>query len=118
MSASDNKISYVPQVYYKDYLDVGMKPDGGEVESVGIQITWQRGPLRTDGSDILLPANGAFVETVIEVAKHRLEFYQTTQFRCEENAEAIKKLEEAIEVLQSRIKRRAAAGTLGTHNGS
>ena len=111
-------MSNLPQVYYKDYLNMDRKPDGGEVESVGIQITWQRGPLRVDGSDVLLPPNGAFVETVIEVAKHRLEFYQTTQFRCEENAEAIKKLGEAIEVLQSRIKRREVEGTLGTYTGS
>lgn len=115
---SDAKTFYIPKVYYKDYLDVHQKPDGGEAESVGIKITWQRGPLRTEGQDILMPANGAFVETVIECAKHRLEFYQTTQFRCEENAEAIKKLEEAIEVLHSRLMRRSEAGTLGTHNGS
>lgn len=65
-----------------------------------------------------LGPNGAFVEHVIEAAVNRLEFYQSTQFRCRENALAITKLEEALLWLGSRTARREAAGTEGTHAGN
>lgn len=97
-------------------IDEHGNPAGGGVSELGIEIRWQNGPLGRDG-DRLAP-NGAFVEHVIEAAVNRLEFYQSTQFRCRENALAITKLEEALLWLGSRTARREAAGTEGTHAGN
>lgn len=103
-----------PKLVVKDYLDNTGAPDGGEYESLGLNIRWQRGVLKPPGETELMPPNGAFVETVIEASLRRLRFYQTTRFACQENAEAIKHLEQALGCLAEREKRREAAGKLGT----
>jgi hypothetical protein len=105
----------MPKLVIKNYLDNTNAPAGGEYECIGLNIRWQKGPLKYPGETEFLPPNGAFVETVIEAAKVRLEFYQTTRFTCEENAEAISHLEAALKILRERIARRTAAGTIGTH---
>lgn len=92
------------------------RPAGGSVSGVGLQITWQNGPLGS-GEDRKDP-NGCFVETVLAVAVERLEFYQDSPFRCRENALAITKIEEALHWLNSRTARRVAAGVEGTHEGN
>lgn len=125
-----------PVVHYRDYLDPQGNPDGGEVESLGINIQWHRGPITLTGPlDSLKPPNGAFVSTVIDVAIHRLQFYQSTKkFMCEENARAIENLNQARlalerddlegsvahlvkahEALTDRMLRRKNQGVLGTH---
>ena len=54
------------------------RPAGGTSFGPGFCVSWQNGPLgRGEGR---IPPNGAFVETLIAVAKGRLEFYQSTQF--------------------------------------
>lgn len=88
-------------------------PAGGFVVGTGLNIKWQNGPLGR-GADRKDP-NGAFVETVIDAAKKRLEFYQEGKFSCRENALAITKLEEALHWLHSRTAKREAAQTEGTH---
>lgn len=90
-------------------------PAGGTVDAVGLQITWQNGPLGR-GADRVEP-NGCFVETVIAAAKQRIEWYQDSRFNCRENALAITKLDEALHWLEARTKRREVAGTEGTHEG-
>ncbi len=105
----------MPKLVVRNYLDSTNAPAGGEYECIGLTIRWQKGPLKFDGEAEYLPPNGAFPETVIEAAKVRLEFYQTTRFKCEENAEAIEHLEKALCAIRSRIARRTAAGTIGTH---
>jgi hypothetical protein len=104
-----------PKLVIKDYLDSTGAPDGGDYESLGLNIRWQRGPLKPPGETEMMPPNGAFPETVIEAALRRLKFYQTTRFKCKENEEAIKHLDTALTILRERIARREAAGTLGTH---
>lgn len=104
-----------PKLVVKDYLDSTGAPDGGEYESLGLNIRWQRGPLKPPGETEMMPPNGAFVETVIEAASRRLQFYQNTRFNCAENEDAIEHLEAALSVLRERIARREAAGKLGTH---
>lgn len=94
------------------------KPAGGYFRAIGINIYWQSGPLREQGSDEPAAPNGAFVETVIEAARQRLEFYQGTKFACRENALAITKLEEALHWLNARTQRRIEQGVEGTHEGS
>ena len=99
-----------------NHLDENGRPAGGTVRGVGLTIDWQNGPLGRDGERI--PPNGAFVETVILSALQRIEHYQSTQFKCRENALAITKLEEALHWLNSRTNRREVAKTEGTHAGS
>jgi len=94
-------------------LDEQGRPAGGYVRGTGMSIDWQNGPLGRGGERI--PPNGAFVETVIAAALQRIEHYQSTQFKCRENALAITKLEEALHWLNSRTNRREVQNVEGTH---
>ena len=99
-----------------NYVDMGNNPTGGNVEGVGLRIDWQDGPLGR-GEDRQEP-NGAFVETVIDAAKQRIEWFQSAggaRFSCRENALAITKLEEALHWLNHRTAKREAKGIEGTH---
>jgi hypothetical protein len=92
------------------------RPEGGQSYGTGFTIAWQRGPL---GNGITrVEANGAFVETIIDVAVDRLNFYQRSQFNCAENDEAIRHLEAALRILNARTERRVLAGVEGTHEGN
>lgn len=93
--------------------DANENPTGGTSQSTGIEISWQDGPLGT-GTDRKEP-NGAFVETVIQIAIDRIEFFNSSKFRCRENSLAITKLEEALHWLNSRTARRETQGIEGTH---
>ncbi len=59
--------------------------------------------------------NGAFVETVLEIAADRLRYYQASPFACEENAIALDHVECAIGMLEARTARRERQGVEGTH---
>lgn len=97
----------------RNYSDANGNPAGGFVEGRGIAIRWQDGPLGRDGD--LREPNGAFVETVIAAAINRMEYYQSAQFACPENAEALAHLQAALSVLERRTARREARGIEGTH---
>lgn len=88
-------------------------PAGGHSESVGVTVDWQDGPLGR-GADRKDP-NGAFVETVIAIAVDRIEYYQSSQFACRENALAITKLQEALHWLGHRTAERERRDVEGTH---
>jgi hypothetical protein len=94
-------------------LDEQGRPAGGLTTGTGIEIHWQDGPLAVDGAR--KEPNGAFVEGVIQAALGRLEHYQTSQFKCRENALAITKLQEALHWCQHRTADREARGVEGTH---
>lgn len=98
------------------WLDEAGNPAGGNAYGPGFAIGWQNGPL---GRGVYrIPQNGAFVETVIEACADRLEFYQENELSCTENADALESLRVALSHLAMRTKRREAAGTEGTHEGS
>ena len=97
----------------ENIVDASGNPAGGSVRGTGLIIDWQNGPLGR-GADRKAP-NGAFVETVLDAVKQRIEFYQGGKFRSRENALAITKIEEALHWLNARTQRREAAGTEGTH---
>jgi hypothetical protein len=100
---------------YND-VDLNGNPTGGHVTGTGLSIQWQNGPLGRD-AERQVP-NGAFVETVIQAARQRIEFYQTAsngKFACEENASALTCLDDALKVLDSRTKKREARQVEGTH---
>lgn len=105
--------------------DADGNPAGGRTEltlpdgRIVIQVTWQDGPLGRVGTDEREEPNGAFVETLIDMARDRIAFYQAdTRFSCRENALAITKLEEALHWLHARTARRTTAGVEGTHQES
>lgn len=101
-------------------------PDGGTVEmwtddqpatdedsEPALHIRWQRGPLVVGG--VRQEPNGCFVETVIEAALQRMEFYQDdTKFACPENQEIIDHLRKALAWCQERTARREARNVEGT----
>lgn len=93
--------------------DSNGNPTGGSTTGLGINIDWQDGPLGLP--DGRLAPNGAFVETVIQTAIDRIEFYNSSKFRCRENSLAATKLEEALHWLNARTARREKQGIEGTH---
>lgn len=101
------------QVVGKHFDDSDGNPAGGVTEGVGISIVWQNGPLGRGESR--REPNGAFVEGVIAAAIDRLQYYQSSRFKCRENALAITKLEEALLWCQWRTIQRESRGVEGTH---
>lgn len=96
--------------------EIGGNPTGGFVKGIGLDICWQEGPLgRADSPEGRTIPNGAFVETVISACVQRLEFFQSSKFKCRENALAITKLEEALHWLESRTKDRELRAVEGTY---
>ena len=94
-------------------LDENGNPAGGNVEGVGLIIEWQNGPLGRDATRI--EPNGAFVETVISAVVARIEHYQSTKFKCRENAIALTHLETALLWLNKRTMDRENRKVEGTH---
>ena len=94
-------------------VDAEGRPAGGTTIGRGFKIDWQNGPLAVDG--VRVEPNGAFVEDVIAAALGRIQHYQTSKFRCRENALAITKLEEALHWLDARTRDRERRGVEGTH---
>jgi len=101
------------QVTGKHETDENGNPAGGRTTGVGIDITWQDGPLGRGESR--REPNGAFVEGVLNAARNRLEFYQDSRFKCRENALAITRIEEALHWLNHRTMDRELRQVEGTH---
>ena len=93
--------------------DSNGSPAGGFASGTGIKISWQDGPLGR--GETRKDPNGAFVETVIDIARQRIQYYQDSKFKCRENAIAITKLEEALLWLNKRTQDREARSVEGTH---
>jgi hypothetical protein len=106
-------------------LDAAGNPTGGQTEMVVadqdlgasaselrsvISITWQEGVVPPGGVQ-----NGAFVEDVLEAARQRLLFFNSTKFRCRENSLAITKIEEALQWLDWRTRSRLNQGVENTY---
>lgn len=102
------------QTFYEDhFIDKDGHPAGGTSTAVGLSVIWQNGPLKR--GDVIVPPNGAFVETLIAVARGRLEFYQKSKFACVDNQVAIDLLNEALKALERRTLDRVRRGVEGTH---
>jgi hypothetical protein len=99
--------------FSEHWKDEQGRPAGGVSTGRGFTISWQNGPLGR-GNDRREP-NGAFVEDVIQAVIRRIEFYQSTQFHCTDNADALKALQIAAEHLDNRTKNREAREVEGTH---
>ena len=95
------------------FTDANGNPAGGSTFGPGFAISWQNGPLGRDGER--KEPNGAFVENVIAAAIGRLEFYQSSRFRCDENARALTYLRSALQECNARTQRRESRKVEGTH---
>lgn len=99
--------------FSEHWKDEQGRPAGGVSSGRGFTVSWQNGPLGR-GDERRQP-NGAFVEDVLGACLGRLEFYQASEFACDENADAIAHIFDALTRLNERTVRRTAAGVEGTH---
>jgi hypothetical protein len=88
-------------------LDEPMQPGNAchfyQIEVGGVPaatIHFQRGPVKEAG------VNGISAEALLAIVAHRLEGFQSGQFACEENAEALKCVYGALEQMAKRTKGR------------
>ncbi len=95
-------------------LDISTDTDA-EKEFPVLLIKWQDGPRGQEGTDELLPPNGAFVEDVIWAALQRLEFFNEGKYRDRANSVAITHLEGALQALKDRQLERSYRGVEGKH---
>lgn len=87
--------------------------NGGPVVALEsyINIRLQDGPIKENG------VNGCQIDTVIEWCRNTIEWFNTKDdgaYACQENVEAITKLDEVLLVLQRRTANREARGVEGT----
>lgn len=87
---------------------------GGICCGRGFTISWQNGPLGRDNEK--KEPNGAFVEDIIDAMISRLECYQNSTFKCQENEDAIEALKIAAKRLDNRTKERESRKVEGTYN--
>ena len=104
-----------PGIRASNGLDDKENPTGGYVKGIGLDIHWQNGPRGQEGTDELLPQNGAFVEDVIWAALQRLEFFNESKYRDRANSLAITNLEQALQALKNRQLERSDRGVEGKH---
>ena len=94
------------------YIDVDGNPIGGHSFGPGFAIAWQRGAM-VDDADGRLAQNGAFATDVIDAVLDRLNLFQATKFKCQENEKAIEHLEQAKAFIEGRLDRRKKEGVEG-----
>lgn len=81
----------------------------GEHDCYGI-ITFQNGPRNEAGS-----THGVIDSDLLEIVRDRLTAFQSGDYACAENANALKHIEEALFWLNQRVENRAERGVLGTN---
>lgn len=119
-----------PGIVAENQVDDNANPTGGYVRLttakdgadafMALLINWQDGPRGTgetdaDGSPVLLPPNGAFVEDVLWAALQRLEFFNAGKYRDRANSLAITHIEQALQALKDRQLERSYRGVEGKH---
>lgn len=72
-------------------------------------INFQKGAIKEEGY------NGISNESLLAVVADRLECFQTSEYRCDENQEALGHIKAAMAILHERTKKRMARGVEGTH---
>lgn len=73
-------------------------------------IHFQEGPLKENS------LNGIFMEDLINICINRLENFQNSEYKCQENENALNSLRDSLKYLRERTERRKKENTLGTHN--
>ena len=77
-----------------------------------VTLRFQNGPIKEVGT------NGITQEVLLAIVADRLIGFQSGTFACDENEQALTHVRAAQYSLQSRTKRRVAAGVEGTHEGN
>ena len=72
-----------------------------------VKISFQKGPTKEHG------VNGIFHEDLLNIVKHRLQCFQQSKFKCDENAKAIGAINEALTYLRARLNDRVSRGVDG-----
>lgn len=80
----------------------------GEVEFEACKINFQKGPVHEN------KLNGITNESLLAVVMHRLECFQSSDYNCYQNEEALNRIREAMEYLEDRTKGRMKRGVEGT----
>lgn len=80
--------------------------DRGKLSTV--KVDFQEGPIKENG------VNGIANEDALVMVLTRLEGFQNTPFKCEENAEAILHIEAALKAMRARTNKRVARNVEGT----
>ncbi len=89
--------------------EIDVAPNAPSVEFPRTTIHFQNGPIKEHG------VNGISQEALLAILLDRLEGFQSGQFACDDNAEALTHLRGALECLQRRTKARLARGVEGTN---
>ena len=85
----------------------------GDVDCIkgGVMLQFQNGGRNIEGS---IP--GLTGEDLLEICRHRLQCFQSSEYACRENAIALTHIEEALLWLNKRVEDRAESGVLGTNS--
>lgn len=73
------------------------------------KISFQNGPIKEAG------VNGIAQEDLLNIVIHRLQGFQSGQYACEDNALALKCIEDAVKYLDRRTQARLDRGVEGTY---
>lgn len=94
--------------YHK--YEVLMVPSHEDEAATTMQIVFQRGP-RNDPK-----SQRGFLDTdLLEIVRHRLTCFQTSDFATRENEMALQHIEEALLWMNKRVEDRFERGVLGTY---
>lgn len=91
------------QTAYQSKHPISLLPSGE------LSVLFQNGPIKEYG------VNGVTGEALLAIQIDRLRCFQAGPFACSENEDALWHIERALELLQTRTKRRIARGVEGTH---
>lgn len=91
-----------------DIFGYARQLNGEDCFDRSVRLAFQNGPV-SDG------VNGITHEALLAVLCDRLEAFQGSEFACEENYQALRHLEQAMEILAPRTTRRMAQDVEGTH---
>ncbi len=94
---------------YSIHFDKGRTSEEKPVDS--ILIYFQNGGRNIEGS-----VHGVTNEDLLEICRHRLQCFQTSEFACRENAVALTHIEEALMWLNRRVEDRSERGVLGINS--
>ncbi len=95
-------------------INLGPLPDSNwdkrsERPSPYTVINFQEGPIKEEG------VNGISNESLLAIVEHRLQGFQSGEFSCSENLEALNNVREALRWLNNRTLDRLERGVEGTN---
>lgn len=94
---------------YHEY-EVLMVPGSEEENATAERIVFQKGPRKDPESQ-----RGVLDTDLLEIVRHRLTCFQTSDFATRENEMALQHIEEALLWMNKRVEDRFERGVLGTY---